>query len=570
MTQVAVYILIAIATIAIISAACGFIYRRFIKPLLIFLNYDYTDTAVNKKVVSRALKHMGCMYTWTTDEETDYCLFEFQGAKFKLAIIKNVPFVQLTMVCTTGVSLEFITLVRCLCNRITSVAQPIKMTYAVNSNTHSTDIFATSNLPVNRFNSSYLLRYIMNQMFEAQRKLLADMQTEINKARKTSCADLEAATAEWNGEISLLHELKIYKQPEAVKNHEEMGDALVTPRFLLGRLLGYDNFKVVSLSVWRDDESHALYNHPDEIADLSLSSLLITDNQFAHKWINYHLVFTLDNEGSDARNLSIHLNAEESTKNVLYYRVTFTLMPHNIRLTDTEQRTTPVKSFSFLAGHDLVPMNQQLAAITYEWNEARELSTEGNEDKLTATQRLLIQCDTPNLARLIYTGRNRYLEHRYYEAIPPLHEAYRHYINNYDKLLQRDKRNYYEVCYLIGSCYYHLHLFVIAHFYLFHALPLDNVIYNEQFVNCLVSMGDCEALNYINTALNNFERSLNAGYLNANYRNFYYFLQRRKVNLLLKINRVNEAEAMLKTMLDGNPNSDFAIDQLARIQKIKS
>ena len=308
----------------------------------------------------------------------------------------------------------------------------------------------------------------------------------------------------------------------------------------------------------------------DDIANFPLSALLIADGKFVHSWVGVELTYHDDSGDGVSHNLGIHLDSEMTTPSVLYYRVTLTLMPVFVPpVVSPVLLPKPGDCHTFVAGYELVPTKQQTDAINYQWHEAREKFKSGGESQLTATQRVLAHCEQPDLTQYIYLGRQRYLERRFFDALSPLGAAYERYAARYDQMGADERRSYYEVCYLLGSCYYHLRRFEIAHFYLFQTLSINNLVYTMQYVNCMVSMGNCDALRFIDSSLANLKRSMDMGSLNSNCLNFYYFLQRRKVEFLLNAHRVDEAEQLLHTMLDGNPNSDFAIERLAEIQKEK-
>lgn len=353
-------------------------------------------------------------------------------------------------------------------------------------------------------------------------------------------------------------------------HHEAASHPVITPRALLATMFGITDSHIDSLSAWTNDETHIHMGEDDDIANFPLSALLIADGKFVHSWVGVELTYH-DNSGDGvSHNLGIHLDSEMTTPSVLYYRVTLTLMPVFVPpVVSPVLLPKPGDCHTFVAGYELVPTKQQTDAINYQWHEAREKFKSGGESQLTATQRVLAHCEQPDLAQYIYLGRQRYLERRFFDALSPLGAAYERYAARYDQMGADERRSYYEVCYLLGSCYYHLRRFEIAHFYLFQTLSINNLIYTMQYVNCMVSMGNCDALRFIDSSLANLKRSMDMGSLNSNCLNFYYFLQRRKVEFLLNAHRVDEAEQLLRTMLDGNPNSDFAIERLAEIQKEK-
>ena len=225
------------------------------------------------------------------------------------------------------------------------------------------------------------------------------------------------------------------------------------------------------------------------------------------------------------------------------------------------------RTLSIVIGHDLKPTKQQVDQFRYQWKEARDKAHTPNDPKLTPTQRLLALCADRGLAWAVYYGHRLYLGHRFYEALPFLSAAYERYAPRFDQLSHSEQHSYYELSYLVGSCYYHMGQLTQAYYYLLHTLPFNNIIYAEQFVNCLVGLRDSEALRYINDGMDSVTRDGALEEQDHSQQAFYYFLQRRKADLLLALHRRDEATQLLQQMLDNTPNSDYAIYQLAQLQK---
>ncbi len=542
------------------------LYDKFIGSKLAMLKLDAINARQLRSFIGKALDQLSCIPTWEKHDNRDICSYDYQGAHFRASISDGIPFVHLALYYIGSVPLEDINILRTVCNDFAFSAIPTKATYTIDQKEHRADIHIISNMMINKVNAKELLTNTMADMFNMQRDLKAKLQTEAEKAHKAECADIEVASAEWSGELDLLHELEISKQSNPFNKHEAIDEPIITPGELLSRIFGLTRCRFATMTAWCGNESIPSPTTADDIYNYPLYSLIVNNGQIIHDQATAELSFSTDDSDTGNRSACIHLSVERATRSVLYYRVTTTLMPQPANSTTSAFTTEVAKCQSIVAGYDRISVKKQLEAVAYQW---REIRADANLQQSTATQRLLAACENPDMANLIYIGHQRYLDHRYFEAIPSLTAVHNYYSTKFDSLANDEKRNYYEVCYLLGSCYYHLQLFKEAHFYLFHTLPLNNIIYNEQYVNCIVSMGDTDAMRFIDTALDTLRQRMAMGRMNVNFLNFYYFLQRRKAEYLLNTNRTDEAEAWLRTMLDGNPNSDFAIQKLADIQKTK-
>ena len=84
-------------------------------------------------------------------------------------------------------------------------------------------------------------------------------------------------------------------------------------------------------------------------------------------------------------------------------------------------------------------------------------------------------------------------------------------------------------------------------------------------------MGDFRAERLIDTLLTQTQGNRHNGETeNEGYvQKFISFLQRRKTTLLIRRKKYNEAEELLKRMLNEPDNSDFALHELATIQRLR-
>ena len=132
---------------------------------------------------------------------------------------------------------------------------------------------------------------------------------------------------------------------------------------------------------------------------------------------------------------------------------------------------------------------------------------------------------------------------------------------------------------MLGVCYGCLKQYEKAIYYLQQTEPFANQEGTEAYVNCLVNQKDHRALHIIDnlinflremTSQNGDEEGHDKPKLQASFvqvEHIYNFLLRRKAYLLVSTKNYDEAERLLKKMLDTPKNSDFAIRELAYIQR---
>ena len=96
------------------------------------------------------------------------------------------------------------------------------------------------------------------------------------------------------------------------------------------------------------------------------------------------------------------------------------------------------------------------------------------------------------------------------------------------------------------------------------------IIFTQEYVNALVNGGDHRALQFIEDLIANVNASVESDEEEtpSHVLKFLAFLKRRKVYVLVEKKRFEEAKKNLMEMLDDPECADFAINELAYIQKL--
>ncbi len=127
------------------------------------------------------------------------------------------------------------------------------------------------------------------------------------------------------------------------------------------------------------------------------------------------------------------------------------------------------------------------------------------------------------------------------------------------------------MCYLIGFIYVELKQYDRAMTYLDMVSNLHRITYTEEMINCMVNSGDFRSLNYIDQIISNLESGVDPNDDEAlpepHIMKFLAFLKRRKVFVLVEKEEYEKAKTLLNGMLDDPENADYAINELAYIQK---
>lgn len=112
----------------------------------------------------------------------------------------------------------------------------------------------------------------------------------------------------------------------------------------------------------------------------------------------------------------------------------------------------------------------------------------------------------------------------------------------------------------------------MANFYLQVVDALKRVKYSEEYINALVNSGDFRSMGIVDSIMNHINEQHKQDEeedIPAHVQQFLDFLKRRRAYLYVEKRQFEEAKKMLNAMLDDPGNRDFAINELAFIQKLE-
>ena len=160
---------------------------------------------------------------------------------------------------------------------------------------------------------------------------------------------------------------------------------------------------------------------------------------------------------------------------------------------------------------------------------------------------------------------------RYYEALLLLENVYLILQPDFDTLTENQREAFYEVIYEIGFCYCELHQYIRAQAYLGMLAHLNRISFTIEWLNSMVNSGNFRSLYTITDIKQSIENNLAAAEQepNEHLKSFLSFLDRRKVYVMVDKGKLEEAKTLLGKMLNDPENVDFAINELAYIQKLE-
>lgn len=531
-----------------------------------------------KSMISRALRELNVKAEWTKENENQLAHYSYQGGHFNIMLEKGSPFARLSFLFFYQADIDDLETVRMVCNLCNLNTDACRIVYTVDEKKGKVDVHFISVLPVTTKGMKDMLERVMGDAFRWQNTFTTKYEEQKKQGGKAGI-DKEKAQAQYERDLQLIREQEMTHQEAGPDWHENAGNPMEL-RALLSAAMGLTDVIPIKLTIMADDEV-ATIDDPDAILAYRISAPLIDGTAFSHVSATGRLDFYDPRDPVTVRHLALDYEQEGSNSDTLYYRITLALVPVSLDAsTGMENEQHRKLMTSVLLGLDLTPRAGRLARFRYVWKEAMAKKKAGDEDDMTEDEKVLANMQDSHLARNYYRGRNLYLHKRYYEALLPLTNAYRTVTQIYDRRDHRVVGMLDELAYFIGCCYMSLHQYERASYYLQLTLPTSHQSYTEAYVNCLVNGGDYRAMDVLNGLLGSLQMMLDHsdeedeedeqdGPSRQQLQRFVNFVKRRKAYMLVNLGRYDEAERLLKQLLDDPDNSDFALSELAYIQKQK-
>jgi hypothetical protein len=525
----------------------------------------------NKQVISDALKSLNCVCSWEEDHDNVVAKYDYQSGHFRIRLEKDTPYVRLSYLFFFDTPLENLELVRHLCNQCNINTETLRVIYSTNDEKNTVDVHIVAGLLLNDKTASQVLMRAMADMFRWQNAFIKRFNEMSAENAKSEDKDLELDNAHWHRELFLLREQEMMHQAAGPDWRQNVEDK-ITLRQMLAIAMGMKDISPLRMSVATSESVSQVAT--DDILDYDLSSPLIANGGFAYDNVVFTLVF-FDSKHPDAeRRITLNVNSEKATVQSLYYRVTIMLVPLSLQPQVTfDSSENRHNSRSVLVAYDLTSPKQRLDEFRYMWKEALDKEKKGETDQMTDEQRLISDCMDAKLSFNLYRGRVLFEQKRFYEALLHLENAFNVMQSAYMNLKPAAMEKFYEVCYFTGFCYCELQQYRMAYSYLELTLPLHRITYTEVYINALVNSGDFRAIGIIDNLLTDMETAQEFGDEDEQPQEFVVafisFLKRRKAYVFIQQQRYDEAEKLLKKMLDDPDSSDFALNELAYIQKMR-
>lgn len=541
--------------------------RNLFKPSLRLSDLDLSE---NRRIVSKALKALNCTGEWRKEGDAALVRYTFQSGHFGIRIIGNCPQVELSYLFFAEAEMKDINIVRHVCNHFNLNSTGPRFSYSINEETNIIDMHILTPLLLDDDRAKDILSSAMVDMFLWQNSFIRSLTDVKKEAKSSATSDLEWSEKEVARDFFLLREQELRHQKKGAEWRQNDKEAATLKQWM-DKVFGLVDVVFSELTVVTDTVT--VINDRESIASYNLSDTLIVDGAFVRQKAMLDLVFFLPAHPTTRRRMTFSIQQADGCEDVLYYQVVATLLPLPSGIgRPLHSKEVQVQSHSVLLAYDLRSTKQLQDEFVYMWKEAKSKVANGEENQLTEEQRLIANVESVDAARFVYRSRTLYRQKRYYEAISCLENAYRLLNSNIDKKSLEERNLFLEVCYMLGFCYNELQQYDRAYYYLTFVTGVNRTLYAEEYVNCMIYLGDYRSLMTIDGILEDLHNSIvedEEGEVEQSVHSFLQFLYRRKAYVLVELHRFDEAEEMLRQMIDDPESGDFALDELAYIQQLR-
>lgn len=532
----------------------------------------------NKLSVNFALKQLNCKVKWMENHGDLVARYDYQGGHFNIRLEKDSPYVRLSFFYFFEAVPHHLELVREVCNQCNLNTETCRVVYTINEETAVVDVHIVCSLMVTDSTVTEVLERAMGNTFKWQNVFVRRFNELLPDYAKTTKQDTEKDWAAQERELFLLRELELTHQEGDFDGHQRPGEACHLGH-LLATAMGLADIVPAHFAAY-EDKGHTTLDDADDILCFDLSKPLISEGAFRSASALARLDFYDPKDPVKMRHLTMDFEQEGTTHDTLYYRITLSLAPVvPSRGVETTISGAPKQQVSVLLGYDLTPCEERRQKFRYLWKEAQAKVNSGQAKDLCHEERTLIEMSNPDMGVLAYRGEMLFEQKRFYEAVGLLERLYGLFATQKDGRKSLGKEVEQKLCFMLGVCYGCLKQYDRALYYLQQTVPFDNQEGTEAYVNCLVNQKDHRALNIIDDLINFLREAtsqhedeengdkpkVQASFEQVEY--IYNFLLRRKAYLLVSTKNYDEAECLLKKMLDNPSNSDFALKELTYIQR---
>lgn len=530
------------------------------------------------ELVEETLRSLNIVYDKKEASEKNFQYrFSFQGGHYILYVNAETRLANIVFPGVLTVKSGEMDLVRALCNHVNlnTFEHFLYYSYEESDNTMSVHISASVLLDSNITSFPSYFTSILTQCF-AMRRQINDLYTQNGGGQNGgNIADPEEDHNDRNRVGFLMREIEIENQHLPDKYDYKRYETMT-----LGGLIRYMNGAAMwtILSMREVGDAVQTVTDPDTIDNYNLLDAITATDDAGN------VVFTAENKvlllncvdtgglRKRAHLVTLILEADLDTEQALYVRLTICVARDPLVVCeDVNKHLAEQASFTMLLARDKAGGKAKRAEFKYMWEDAKDKMHEGRKEEMTDEQKFVVTATTPSVGYNLYWGKKYFNDKRYYQASILFFKAWDELNANADTVAGEPTEAHREACFYLGMCSMLMGKYMAAYYFFDTLVPLQNIRYTKAFIDCIVRLNDFRA----ETIIGNFISSIRVPQEDETddeserMRRFMHFLYRSKAIVLMHKYKLDEAETLFKQMLDNPEDADFALTQLAKIQKMR-
>ncbi len=497
------------------------------------------------------------------DKSTRY-YFDYQGGHFVADIKGNDRGVDIIYPGIADMPIDELSLVRTLCNHYNSSNTLIKFTYTTSEEDNRVHVhmsfYANTVWPDELVDNLAAFFYFQRQF------------TDEYKALKQTAGENQSDDVECDHQ-RLVRERYIQFRQEMTHNSDSttLEPDNNTRHLVLDELLRH--ILGVNAAPMRVEVTHAGKVETIEApfaAKLDVLGHLIEGEGEQTHFVGTQVTMMVQlGDPQPQRLVAVVVNGEGEDQTTLYARVTAMMVP------EPPSRTRSVGSEPLVPQSATIAVavakstdEQRRAEYDYMLKDAQIKQRDG--ESLDELQQLIVDVANANIGYNLYWGRKLMLDRHFYQALLHLENAFNAMRTYYLDMGQGMRDTFIELCYCIGFCYTELRLFRDAYYYLDYVRDDGNIRHTSELINAMANGKDFRLFaltdDIAQAIRNRYERDED---IPDNLHSFINFMRRRRAYALIDHHQLDEAEKAFTSMLDDPDNSDYALNELAYIKRLR-
>ena len=537
----------------------------------------YSDNMSLEESLIFCLDSLNCKFETHKGEADDvFYDFKYQGKYFTIRLFSKKNMLTFIYAYMYSTSADNLNVVRHICNVFNNACYCHKLLYSIISD--SFEVAAHCEMPVMK-NTLEVEDFasILDSFFTVQRDFSQKADEEIKNNRGGYFKDFEYHQALDEHEQAIAHEFELNHQNEGelVRSNEDFTYTIadfvqlacddITPAI-------YTKLRII------EDDEITTYEDDQTIREMPLYSPIIEvvnpgyDGE--NRQVNFSrqsavMIVDFQDASQESHSLTINLVARDEDKSTLYYRAYAAVQPADL---DRSQSLTTLNDnaskglVSLLLAYDKEASIKKIQEFDFMWKEYQD-RLKDKDASLTTDEMILAQLLNAHVGLNYYWGRRYFALGQYAHALKLFMNAY--HVVKHDSVSSvsdaLDRLSFY-----IGFCLCEMGKFDRAFYYLEICRGSGSIEHVQELVNVLANAGDMRVFHFIDGYLKMVEQNYNdAPELPEHIARFVSFLKRRRAYSLINFGKLEDAEKEFRELLEDPFSKDYAINELAYIQKMQ-